>query len=198
MAKISTAYVSNFSASLEATLLQNQGLPVYVNVARVSEKLPDNRNTERVSAMTPDEQLREEAGFGYTLPPDVQDQLTLERPDELDSQIIEEGGEVPSLGTNSLTSGSKPEPSGSSPQATPASHPSPAPGAENPSSADHPTSQPPSTASSTSGSGQGTGSDQAHPSGSSAELATQTPPTRASASEQDPGSGGFAVSGPVE
>lgn len=181
MARITTSDVSNFDESKELTSLAQKGIPVHwPPVHRVSLSAPGERVL--LSDRNPPDDVEES----------VEQQRIGER-DELDDQIEEEGGEVPSAGTNSSTSGNKPEQSGSSPQATPASRQSPAPGAENPSSPDQPTKPQPSTAPSTSGSGQGTGSDPARQSGSSAELAPATPPTRDSASEEDPGAGGFLV-----
>lgn len=173
MARITTSDVSNFDESKELAAITQQGRPVHwPPVHRVSVTEPDSRG--------PAEPLRKEA---------AEDDEAADDNEESD----------PSAGTNSSTSGSRPEPSGSPLLETQASLQSPAPDAGSPSAADQPVKPQPSTASSTSGSGQGTGSGQALQSGSSAVSAAPSPATRVSAaSEEDPGSGGFAVSGSVE
>lgn len=185
MARITTNDVSNFDESKELATITQQGRPVHwPPVKRVSLTPPGER--EMLSDQQPADVVEEEV-----------EQIKLAEPDELDKQIIEEGGEDPSAGINSSTSESKPEQSGSQPQGTQASRQSPVPDAESPSSPDQPTKPQPSSAPSTSGSGQGTGSGQARPSDSSAELAAASPATRGTG-EEDPETGGFAVGGPVE
>ena len=108
----------------------------------------------------------------------------------------QEEGESPSAGISSLTSESKPDRSGPSPPETGSSLQSPAHDAENPSGKGRRQKQASSSASSTDGSTQETGSGQAPQPDSSADSAAQTPATADQvSSEETPASGGFLVPG---
>lgn len=146
-------------------------------------------NSDQVS--TSEQAALTKSGVPIYWPPTPPKKFTLEAPgiEPRRSVFESEGGEEPSAGTSSSTSESKQDKSGSSPPETQASLQSPAPVAENPSSADLQASQPSSTASSISGSGQEMPSGQPHPSDSSGMPAG--PEAATTPSEETPSAGGF-------
>jgi hypothetical protein len=186
MAKITTNDVSNFSESLEpAGYIAQHGTfePHWPPKHRVSVSAPDGVATVTPpSLVVPPKSAPKADHVTYAvnelgMPQEDAEALTV--PELITKARPEEEGEGPSAGTNSSTSGSKPEESGRSAPETEQSIPSPVPDAENPSVKGQATKPARSSSvSSTDTSTRGTGASRQSRSGSSEASPAQTGPTQ--------------------